>query len=58
MRFSVLADGVVQGAAIQKSSGYTDVDAAVLDAIRLCLFNRVPNAPPANGMIPYEIRTK
>jgi TonB family protein len=56
--FSVLANGVIQGVAVQQSSGYADVDAAVVDAIRMCLFNSAPNAPPAKGVIPYVIRTR
>jgi len=54
--FSVLADGVVTGASIQRSSGYADVDAAVVDAIRLWLFNSVPNGALVRGIIPYVIR--
>ena len=54
VKFTVLANGIVEGAAIEHSSGYADVDAAVLDAIRMCLFNSVENAPPMNGVIPYR----
>ncbi len=36
--FTVLADGIVSGAAIQQSSGDADVDASVVDAIRRVSF--------------------
>jgi TonB family protein len=32
--FTVQADGTITGAAIQRSSGYAEVDAPVIDAIR------------------------
>jgi len=44
----------VEGASVQRSSGYAEVDAAVLDAIRMCLFNAVENAPTVKGVIPYR----
>jgi TonB family protein len=56
--FTVLPDGVVGGAAIEKTSGYADVDASVIAAIRKCVFNPVPGSAPAKGTIPYTVKLR
>jgi len=56
--FTVQADGTITGAAIQRSSGYAEVDAPVIDAIRRCRFSPAEGAPPARGTIPYVIRVR
>lgn len=56
--FTVLPDGFISAASIEKSSGYADVDARVMEAIRLCRFNSVPGAAPAAGTIPYLINPR
>ena len=56
--FTVLPDGLVSGAAIEKSSGYADVDARVIEAIRACRFNAVPGSAPVKGTIPYTVNVR
>ncbi len=56
--FTVGADGLVSMASVAKSSGYGDVDAAVLDAIRRWRFTAVGSAEPLHGTIPYVIRAE
>ncbi len=56
--FTVLANVVISAASIEKSSGYADVDARVMEAIRMCLFNSVQDAAPAKGTIPYLINPR
>ena len=56
--FTVLADGFVSAASIERSSGYADVDARVMEAIRMWRFNSVPGVPPAKGSIPYVINPR
>jgi TonB family protein len=56
--FTVLPDGVITASVIEQSSGYADVDARVMEAIRMCLFNAVPGAAPARGSIPYLINPR
>jgi TonB family protein len=56
--FTVLADGVIGGTVIQQSSGYADVDASVIDAIRRWRFTPADGAAPAKGIIPYVIRAR
>jgi TonB family protein len=56
--FTLLPDGVIGGVSLQQSSGYADVDAAVIDAIRRWRFTPAEGAPPARGLIPYVIRTQ
>jgi TonB family protein len=56
--FTVLSDGVVGGATIEQSSGYADVDARVIEAIRKCVFNAVPGSTPVKGTIPYTVRLR
>jgi TonB family protein len=59
--FSVTAEGQttpVTTAGLSGSSGYPDVDTAVLDAVRKMAFFPAPGAGPAKGTIRYIIRTK
>ena len=56
--FTVLPSGVVSGATIERSSGYADVDASVIEAIRMCLFNEVQGSAPAKGSIPYTVNLR
>jgi TonB family protein len=58
VNFILLSDGLIGGAAVQQSSGYADVDAAVVDAIRRWRFTPAEDAPPARGLIPYVIRAQ
>jgi TonB family protein len=56
--FSVTADGQTTLVSTAFSSGYTDVDSAVLDSVRKMRFNPVPGAGLARGTVSYLIRTK
>jgi TonB family protein len=56
--FTVLADGLISAASIEQSSGDAEVDARVMEAIRMCRFNSVPGVPPAKGSIPYLINPR
>ncbi len=56
--FTVMPDGLISAAVIEQSSGYADVDARVMEAIRMCRFNSVPGAAPARGSIPYLINPR
>ena len=56
--FTVQPNGVVSAAKIEQSSGYGDVDASVLEAIRICLFNAVQDSAPAKGSIPYTVNLR
>jgi TonB family protein len=56
--FSVTAGGQTTLVSTALSSGYTDVDSAVLDSVRKMKFNPVPGADLARGTVSYLIRTK
>ncbi len=56
--FTLLSDGTTGGVSLQQSSGYADVDASVVDAIRRWRFTSVEGAPPARGTIPYVIQAR
>jgi TonB family protein len=43
---------------LEKSSGYSDVDAAVVEAVRLWRFSADQSAGPIRGQVPYEIRPR
>jgi len=51
--FTIMADGTVAAVYVQRSSGYPDVDSAVVDALSHCQFNVVADSPPVKGTIPY-----
>jgi TonB family protein len=56
--FSVTAEGQTTLVSTALSSGYTDVDSAVLDSVRKMKFNPVRGADLAKGKVTYIIRTK
>jgi TonB family protein len=56
--FTVSADGVISAVRVERSSGYADVDASVVQAIGMSLFNSSPGAAPAKGTIPYLINPR
>ncbi len=56
--FAVGADGLVSDVKVSKSSGYVDVDAAVLAAIRRWRFSTVASADLLHGTVPYVIKAE
>ncbi len=56
--FTLLSDGVIGGVVLEQSSGYADVDAAVLDAIRRWRFSASASTASVKGVIPYVIKTR
>jgi TonB family protein len=56
--FSVSPEGVVSQPRLEKSSGFSDVDASVVEAVRLWRFSADQSAPLIRGRVPYEIRTR
>jgi TonB family protein len=58
LAFIVAPDGVVVQARVTQSSGYADVDAAVLAAVRTWQFSRAETTRNASGTIPYTVRPR
>lgn len=56
--FTLLPDGVVSSVTLEQSSGYADVDSAVLDAIRRWRFTAAKGATVTKGLIPYVIKAQ
>jgi TonB family protein len=56
--FAVAPDGVVAQARVTRSSGYSDVDAAVLEAVRRWRFRAAETKRTVRGSIPYTIRAR
>ena len=56
--FAVAPDGVVAQARVARSSGYSDVDAAVLEAVRRWRFRAAQTAQTVRGTIAYIIRAR
>jgi TonB family protein len=56
--FVLLPDGVVSGVSLAQSSGYADVDSAIIDAIRRWRFTPAKGAGQVKGLIPYVIKSK
>jgi TonB family protein len=56
--FAVTAEGLTTSVMIDESSGYSDVDAAVLDAVRKMKFEAAPGSDNVSGIIKYIISTK
>ena len=56
--FAVAPDGVVAQARVARSSGYSDVDAAVLEAVRRWRFRAADTTRTVRGAIPYTIRAR
>jgi TonB family protein len=54
--FSVTEAGLVRDVAVMRSSAYTDVDLAVLEALRGWTFAPSPGAPDIRGQVTYAIR--
>jgi len=56
--FAVTAEGHITGVKIRQSSGYSDVDSAILDAVRKMKFNPLPGGALVTGTITYIISPK
>jgi TonB family protein len=56
--FTVAAEGNITQARIAQGSGYSDVDAAVLDAVMKWRFSPEPGAAAIRGSVPYTIRPR
>jgi TonB family protein len=56
--FAVTPEGHTTSVRIRTSSGYTDVDTAVLDTVRKMKFNPDPRSGPVTGTITYIISPK
>jgi TonB family protein len=56
--FDVTPQGRTTNPRVVKSSGYADVDAAVLDAVRNFRFNPIEGKETVTGRVPYVIDTK
>jgi TonB family protein len=56
--FTLQPDGVVSSVTLEQSSGYADVDSAMLDAIRRWRFTASRGAAAARGLIPYVIKAR
>ncbi len=56
--FTVLPDGTVTSPKVEKTSGYADVNAAVLEALRSWRFKEDPTSPAVTGVLTYVIRVK
>ena len=56
--FDVTPEGQTTGVFTAQSSGYPDVDAAVLDSVRKMKFNPAPGAGISRGTVNYIIRTR
>jgi TonB family protein len=56
--FTLMPDGLIGAVALEKSSGYADVDSSVLDAIRRWRFSAVKGTALMKGVIPYTVRPR
>jgi TonB family protein len=56
--FSVTPEGHTISLRVERSSGYTDVDASVLDSVRKLRFNPVLESRDVRGTVSYFISTK
>jgi protein TonB len=56
--FTVTPEGHISSFKVERSSGYPDVDASVLDTVRKLKFNPVSGDRTVRGKITYVIRTK
>jgi TonB family protein len=56
--FTLTPDGFLRDVNVEGSSGYNEVDAAVLEAVRLWRFSSSPSSPDIHGLIPYAIRAR
>jgi TonB family protein len=58
VNFTLTPDGFLRDVNVEASSGFNDVDAAVMEAVQLWRFSPDPSAHPIHGMIPYGIRAR
>jgi TonB family protein len=56
--FTLTPDGFLRDVNVEGSCGYNEVDAAVLEAVRLWRFNASPSSPDIHGLITYAIRAR
>jgi protein TonB len=56
--FIVSSQGVVSSTGLEKSSGYGDVDAAALEAVRFYRFSPDPASASIKGSVPIKIHTR
>ncbi len=56
--FTLTPDGFLRDVNLEASSGYPEVDAAVMEAVRLWRFSPAPSSGNIHGMIPYVIRAR
>ena len=56
--FSLMQNGVISSVTLEQSSGYADVDSAVVDAIRRWRFTASRSAGAIKGVIPYLFKAK
>jgi TonB family protein len=54
--FTLTQQGVIAKTSVEQSSGYADVDAAVVDAIRHWRFTPSKAPGTVDGVIPYFIK--
>ncbi len=58
LSFILTPDGVLRDVNVEASSGYNEVDAAAMEAVRLWRFSADPSARPIHGMVPLAIRAR
>jgi protein TonB len=56
--FTLQPEGVVSAVSVARSSGYADVDSAVIDAIRRWRFTPAKGGGPVQGVITHIINTR
>jgi TonB family protein len=56
--FTLTPDGFLRDVNVEASSGYNEVDAAVMEAVRLWRFSAAPSSRNIHGLIPYVIRAR
>ena len=56
--FTVMADGTVAHVSIESSSGFPEVDRAILTAVSKWKFNAIAGAAPARGTVPFTIQRR
>ena len=54
--FTLLPEGIISNIDVEKSSGYSDVDAAVTEALRRWRFEAVRGEKVVTGRITYVIK--
>ena len=54
--FKLLPEGIISKINVEKSSGYSDIDAAVTEALRRWKFQAVRGDRVVNGRITYVIK--